>query len=126
MREVKKRSAVPVYAVGAVWLLYCLLFPLYRPQHFIILICLSIAAYAVFSRLFPDKTEYVEEPAKPEEPVTTGDERIDALLREGETAVSELHRLGGSIRDEEVKRKITRITELTEAIFNYPEAPERL
>ena len=117
MREVKKRSAVPVYAVGAVWLLYCLLFPLYRPLHFIILICLSIVAYAVCARLFPDKTEYVEEPAKPEESVTTGDERIDALLREGEAAVAELQRLGGSIRDDGVKQKVARITELTDAIF---------
>ncbi len=117
MKEVRKRSAAPVYAVGAAWLLYCLIFPLYKPLHFIILICLSIVVYAVFSKLFPEKIEYVEEPPEPEQPITTGDERIDALLRDGEAAMSELRRLGGSIRDDSIKSKVARITELTDAIF---------
>ena len=117
LKEVKKRSAAPIYAVGAVWLVYCLLFPLYRPIHFLIPIVLAIAAYAAASRIFPDKTEYVEEPPRPEEPFTTGDERIDALLREGEAADGELQRLGEAIRDPGVKAKVARIRELTAAIF---------
>ena len=114
MREKITRSVVPIYALAGTWLLYCLIFPLYRLRHFIILACVSVLVYLLFSKLFPPKVEYIEEP---KEPVTTGDEKIDALLREGETAVSEIDRLGASIKDEGIRAKVARISELTDKIF---------
>ena len=47
MREVRKKSVVPIYGVGAVWVIYCLFFPLYKLWHFIILAVLSVAAWLV-------------------------------------------------------------------------------
>lgn len=111
MREVRKKSVVPIYGLAAVWFIYCLVFPLYRLLHFIILAVLSAVAYFVLSKLFPGTVEYVEEPK------TTGNPEHDALLKEGEQAVLEMKRIKASITDAEVKSKIDRLTDLTDKIF---------
>ena len=36
MEKHVKRSVVPIYLVGAVWLAYALLFPLYQPVHYLL------------------------------------------------------------------------------------------
>ena len=43
MKKIVRKSAIPLYAVAVTWLLYGLLFPLYRLPHFL----LAIAATAV-------------------------------------------------------------------------------
>jgi 5-bromo-4-chloroindolyl phosphate hydrolysis protein len=112
--EKKKKSVLPVYGVAAVFVLYCLIFPLYRTGHFIALAFSAILAYFILSAIFPGKTEYIE---IPEEPERTGDEKINALLEEGEKAVSEMHRLRGAIPGEAVKKKIGDIAAVTDKIF---------
>ncbi len=114
MREIRRKSALPVYGLAAVWLLYCMLFPLYKLWHYVVLIILSVGAYIVFSLIFPGKTELVK---VPEKPVTTGNEEIDKLLAEGRTAVGEMNRLKSAIKDENVCRKIGELVEVTEKIF---------
>ncbi len=114
MREVKIKSPAPFYGLAAVWLGYCLFFPLYKLWHFVLLIGLGAASYFVFSILFPGKTEYVEEP---EQPVTTGNPDIDALLAEGTVAVNEMARLCASIKSEATCKKIDEIISLTDKIF---------
>ena len=114
MIEKKKKSIVPVYGVAVVWLLYCLAFPLYKTWHFIILACAAVLAYFVLSLIFPGRTEYIE---IPEEPVLTGDEKIDALLKEGEKAVLEMHRLQATIPEDSIKRKVGDIIDVTDKIF---------
>ena len=111
MREVKKKSPIPIYGFAAVWLIYCLFFPLYRLFHFIILAVISVIAYFVLSKLFPGTVEYIEEPK------TTGMPDHDALLKEGEIAITEMKRLRDSIADPEIKAKTERIIELTDKIF---------
>ena len=117
MREVRKKSAAPIYVFAGVWLLYCLFCPLYKLWHFILLICVSIVAMEVSKKLFPDKVEYVEELEPEPEPFTTGNAEHDALLKEGEMAVSELARLRDSIRDASVKAKTETLRGLTDRIF---------
>lgn len=114
IREVRKKSVVPVYGLAAVWLLYCLFFPLYMLWHFVILVILGIVAYIFLSILFPGVTEYVKEPEKP---TFTGNEEIDKLLVEGERAVGEMRRLRASIKDVKVCGKIDELTDVTEKIF---------
>ncbi len=114
MREIRKKSAAPAWGLAAIWLVYCLLFPLYKFWHFAVLVALGVAAYAVLSVIFPGKTEYVKEPEKP---VTTGDEKIDALMAEGVVAVNEMARLRDSIKNTEVKKKIDEIIAITDKIF---------
>ena len=97
MEKHVKRSVVPIYLVGAVWLAYALLFPLYQPVHYLLCGALSAAAFIVGKGLFPNKVYEVpgepeenkqEEPEKKEPPKSTGDPEIDALINKagGENA----------------------------------------
>ena len=110
-----KRSVVPIYLVGAVWLAYALLFPLYQPVHYLLCGALSAAAFIVGKGLFPNKVYEVpgepeenkqEEPEKKEPPKSTGDPEIDALIKERDRAVGEMRRLNDSIEDEEISAQI--------------------
>jgi len=114
MIEVKRKSVIPIYAISVVWVLYCLIFPLFRTWHIIIPVLISILVYTIFSKVFPGKVEYIEVPI---EPVRSGDEKIDALLAQGEIAVSEMKRLRESIPDECVQKKLDEIIPVTDSIF---------
>jgi len=114
MQEIRKKSAAPVYGFALVWVLYCLFFPLYKTIHFIILAVSATLSYLILSAVFPGTTEQIEIPKEPER---TGDERIDALLAEGEKAVLEMRSLCDSIPDEELKKTIRDIITVTEKIF---------
>jgi len=115
MIEIKKKSVVPVYGVAAAWALYCLIFPLYKTFHFIILACLAVLVYAGLSAIFPGRTEQIE---VPDEPVRTGNEEIDALLAEGEKACGEMRDLRDAIQGESVREKINEIIAVVGEIFN--------
>jgi len=110
-KEVKKPSVIPIYGIGVVIILYSLILPLYKPTHFLIMASVSIAAYFLLRIAFPGTVEIIEEP------ITTGDEKFDALIGEGEIAVKELTRLRNSINNEAVCRKIDDIIEVTRKIF---------
>ena len=115
MKEIIHKSALPIYLTAAVWALFCIIMPIYKLWHFIVLVVVTVLAFELFSKLFPGTKEYVQ---LPKEPVSTGDERIDALLAEGEKAVSQLKQLRASIKNTQVQEKIDKIIELTEKIFN--------
>ena len=114
MIEKKEKSILPVYGVALVWVLYCMIFPLYKTWHFIVLACSGVLAYIILSAVFPGKIVRIE---LPEEPVRTGDDKIDALLTEGEEAVTEMRRLHGMIPGESVKSKIEEIIFVTDKIY---------
>jgi len=113
--EVKRKSAVPVYGIGLVWVLYSLMFPLLMTWHFILVACVSVFAYFILSKIFPGTIEKIEVPIEPE---STGNELIDALLAEGTSAVSEMKRIHDSIPDINMQRKIHELILITEKIFN--------
>ena len=121
-----KRSVVPIYLVGAVWLAYALLFPLYQPVHYLLCGALSAAAFIVGKGLFPNKVYEVpgepeenkqEEPVKKEPPKSTGDPEIDALIKERDRAVGEMRRLNDSIEDEGISAQIDHLEEVTRKII---------
>ena len=114
VKEILHKSALPIYLTAAVWIVYCIVFPVYKLWHFAVLIVVTVLAYELFARLFPGKKEYVEEP---EEPVSTGDEQIDALLALGRETVDEMKVLRREIREQTVCGKIDRLMELTDKIF---------
>ena len=118
MKEIRKRSVVPIYAMAAFWIIYALFAPMYRLWHYALFLAAGIAVYLVFSKLFPGTVEYVKEPEKPKEPETTGNPEIDAMLKEGAIADSELRRLEESINVPSVKVKIAEIRDITAKIFN--------
>ena len=83
MKKIVHKSAIPLYAAAVTWLLYALLFPLYRLPHFL-LAAAAAAVVGVVARLFCRDT--VEE--VPEEPETTGNEELDKMIADGKKAIT--------------------------------------
>jgi hypothetical protein len=117
-----KKSAIPLYAVAVTWVLYALLFPLYRLPHFLLAIA-ATAVVGIVARLFcKDVVEEV-----PEEPVSTGDEELDNMLAEGKAAIEEMKALDIAIADEAISAQIVRLQILAQRIFDHVEShPEKL
>ena len=61
-----KRSVLPIYLVGVVWLAYALLLPLRTPVQYAICAAVSLAAFVVGKAVFPDKV-YQTPGGEPEE-----------------------------------------------------------
>ena len=114
MIEIKKKSVVPVYGTAAVWVLYCLAFPLYRPWHFVLLALSGIVAYALLAMAFPGTVTSIEATKEPER---TGDEKTDALLAEGQKSLDEMKALREAIPNEAVSTKADQIINITDQIF---------
>ncbi len=117
MREIKRRSAVPVYIAAGVYALYALIFPLYSSWHFLIAAVVTAAARLLADRLIKPVVEYIPEPEEEqqEEPVSYGTE-ADAILAEARTAHREMERLAASIGDEAVRQRIARLITLSDQI----------
>ncbi|MCD8323127.1 MAG: 5-bromo-4-chloroindolyl phosphate hydrolysis family protein [Oscillospiraceae bacterium] len=115
MREIKRRSAVPVYIAAGVYALYALIFPLYNSWHFLIAAVVTAAAWLIADWLIKPVVEYIPEPEEPEEPVSYGAE-TDAILAEAQTARREMERLSVSIGDETVRQRIARLIALSDQI----------
>ena len=124
MKKIVHKSAAPLYAAAVVWILYALLFPLYRVIHFVIVIIASALVYLVAKALCPD---IVEEVKVEEKPQTTGNEELDKMIADGKLAIGEMRRLNESIKDETVSRQIDRLEEISGKIFAQVQAePKKL
>lgn len=122
VKKIVRKSAIPLYAVAITWLLYGLLFPLYRLPHFLLAIA-ATAVVGVVARLFC--RDVVEE--VPEEPKTTGNAELDKMLSEGEKAIAEMKQLDADIADETISAQIVRLQILAQRIFDHVESnPEKL
>ena len=118
MRQVKRRSALPVYIAAGVYALCALILPLYKLWHFLVAALITAAAWIAADKLINPKVEYVPEPEKPAEPLTPA-EQIQA---QAALAREEMQRLAASIGDIAVKGKIDRLIQLSDAIAKDAEA----
>ena len=121
MKQIVRKSAVPLYA-AATWLLYALLFPLYRLPHYL-LAAGAAAVVGVIARLLcPNTVEEVEEKPRP-----TGNAALDKMIDDGKKAIAEMKRLDDSIADPTISAQIVRLQELSGKIFAQVEQhPEKL
>ena len=134
---VKKRTVLPVYFVGLTWLLWALLFDLYRPTHYIMAALLSAIAYFAGKMIFPDRGYEIQLDAQPqsaaqaapaaEKKSSNGNPETDALLAERDKAVSEMRRLNDSIKDVKISAQITHLETTTGKIIGaVVEKPSKL
>jgi len=112
--EIKKKSVIPLYCLAGVWVLYCLIFPVYKTWHFIVLVGVGALVYSILLKLFPGKVELIEVPQEPER---TGDEKLDDLLTKGETTVDEMRRLRSDIPAGAMGTKADELIDITDKIF---------
>ena len=117
MKKIIHKSAIPLYAAAAVWVLYALLFPLHRVMHFVLVAVGSLVVYLVASKLCPPIVEEVEE-----KPQKTGNEELDRMIAESRLAISELKRLDDNIEDETISAQIRRLEEISTKIFDQVRA----
>ena len=112
MKKIVHKPAAPLYAAAAVWVLYALLFPLYRVGHFVIVLVASAAVYGIARLFCKDVVEEV-----PEEPKTTGNPELDKMVSEGQKALEEMRRLNDSIQDAAISAQIDRLEQVSDKIF---------
>lgn len=130
MAKQVKKSVVPIYLVGGVWLTSGLFFSLHRVTDYALCGIVSAAAYVAGRALFPDKT--YEVPDKPEEkkeekPKSSGNPEIDKLIAERDKALSEMRRLNDAIKDEKISAQIEHLEDVTRKIIDQVAAePKKL
>ena len=115
MSVVKKKSVLPIYLIGFVWLLWAIFGSLHHLGHYFLAALVSIVVYTAAKAIFPDKSFEVktEEKSEPEQekvkPQPTCPPEIQALVTERDKAVSEMRRLNDSILDETISAQIDRL-----------------
>ena len=131
MAKQVKRSVLPIYLVGAAWLVYAALFPLRTLGQYLICAAVSAAVFVVGKAVFPDKAyqmpEAQEKPKGEKASAPSGNPEVDALLKERERALSEMRRLNDSIADEKISAQIDHLEEVTGKIIDHVAAqPKKL
>ena len=115
MATVKRRSTVPYYAAAGTWVIYALLFPLYRVSHFILVAAASAVVFFIMNAVCGTVEVTVPDPPKKEE--STGNPELDKMIKDGNLAISEMKRLNTSIKDEKISADIDRLEDLSAKIF---------
>lgn len=107
----KKRikSAIPIYAAAAVWLLLGLICPkmLLKIWFWPIAGALSAAVYLIAEKRFPGR-----------EAVQSGDRDVDALIEQGKAQLERLKAANDAIPDADISANLDRMTNAGEAIFD--------
>lgn len=130
----KKRSALPIYAIGIVWLLYAGKLNTFRG----ILSCAVVSAivYAILRIVLPGKkTDEPQKAAAPEQPQPKQAEKkpepqpelepaeklppeLQSVIYQGKRAIADIRRLNDEIPDERISAQIDLIERLTAQIFD--------
>ena len=137
----KKRSALPIYAIGAVWLLYAKKLDSLRG----IVSCavVSLIVYAILRIVTRGKkTEEPPKAAEPEQPQPKQEEKqpepqpereeklppeLQSVIYQGKRAIADIRRLNDEIPDERMSAQIDLIERLTAQIFDcVRQHPEKL
>ena len=139
----KKRSALPIYAIGIVWLLYAGKLNTFRG----ILSCAVVSAivYAILRIVLPGKkTDEPPKAAAPEQPQPKQAEKkpepqpepepeeklppeLQSVIYQGKRAIADIRSLNDEIPDERMSAQIDLIERLTTQIFDcVKEHPEKL
>ena len=137
----KKRSTIPVYAIGAVWLLYAKKLDSFRG----ILSCavVSLIVYAILRIVLrgkkTDEQPQAAAPAQPQpaekqpepQPRQEQEEKLppelQSVIFQGKRAIADIRRLNDEIPDERMSAQIDLIERLTAQIFDcVKQHPEKL
>ncbi len=137
MAFVRKKSVLPIYLVGATWLVWSVTAPLYRPTHYVMAALSSAAVYYLGKIILQNKSYEMPDPqpqdapqaqAQPQtQPEAHTDPEIAALLQERDRAVGEMRRLNDAIEDPQLSEQIDRLEHTTQKIMDaVVKAPEKL
>lgn len=121
----RKRSAAPIYTFAAVWLLMCMILPVYKLGGLIVTIIIA-SCFSYFVGKQAGKKAKAQENAEqlrretetqqPETEKKSYGPEIDPIIDEGNRALSEMGRLYMSIKDPEIRKKINELMRITDKI----------
>lgn len=121
MKQVHKSSVVPIYGVGATWLVCAVLFGLYEPMHYVACVVMSVAVYLLLKKKFPGKMQTVaESETKPD----TGNAELDETILQGRQHLAKIRDLNARIPDGRISDKLDQIENLTHKILARVEKDE--
>ena len=122
----KQRSVLPLYLVGAVWVIGAVFFNVNQAAGYVRLALISALVYLIAYAIFPNKMVEVELPDPKPAEQTPKDPELAALQKERDRALEELKRLNENITDEKLSRQLDHIQATTEKIFAFVlEHPEK-
>lgn len=115
MARIRKKSAVPVYSIAALWMFWASCMPMYRVSNYIWLGIWSVIIYKFTGLFWRGKWEEIADP----EPLyqSTGNPELDELVVQKNVAIQKMRELNGKIRDEKLSGQIDHMEELTDNIF---------
>ena len=125
MATVKKirKSVAPYYGVAATWVVYALLFDLYKISNFVFAGLLSAGVFLLLRAVCKDEEYEAEVPHPPQpQPAATGSAGLGKILQDRAKAVSEMKRLDGNIADEKISADIRRLETVSQSIFDQVKA----
>lgn len=112
--EKRIKSPFPLYIAAGCILLVGLILPLYRLWGILLTAALSVAAYLISKRFFPDRIELVE--VEPE--YRTGIKELDESLGEASERLRSLRGMMGSFPDARINAAIARMVRAGDAILD--------
>ena len=115
----KVRSVIPIYLMGAVWLIGTVFFGVYQVAGFVRLALVSVLVYLIAYAIFPTKTVPVQEQEKAQKRTPPADPERAALEQERDRALTELRRLNDAITDPKLTAQLDHISATTAKIFAY-------
>ena len=118
--EVRRKSVLPWYFAGLVWLVGALALPIYQLWALAVVAVLSVVGFAAARRICPDVV------TRKEVPFMTGQEDADQMLALIDQKRKELHQLNVRIEDEPLSAAMDRMEKACLGILNEVEQhPEK-
>lgn len=118
--EVRRKSVLPWYFAGLVWLVGALVLPIYQLWALAVVAVLSVAGFFAARRICPDVV------SRKEVPFMTGQEDADQMLALIDQKRKELHQLNVRIEDEPLSAAMDRMEKACLGILNEVEQhPEK-
>lgn len=113
--EVRRKSVLPWYFAGLVWLVGALVLPIYQLWALAVVAVLSVAGFFAARRVCPDVI------SRKEVPFMTGKEDVDEMLRLIDAKKRELHALNLRIEDEPLSAAMDRMETACQGILDEVE-----
>jgi ketosteroid isomerase-like protein len=112
----EKPSVLPIYAAALVWILGCILLPIYKLWALLLTAALSGACHAIAKGVCPPRV------VEHEVPFHTGSGDVDEMLVDIQSKLDTLHTLNDSLPDAEMTAAMTRMEKAGRAIVEAVEA----
>ncbi len=112
MFEIKEKSVIPIYSAGIAFLLYSLIFPLYRITDYIISVCVCALVFVITNKLTTKRTVLSHN-------IEKTNTVADKVIESGMKTIAEIKEMSNKLKDGQLKSYVDEIIGLAIEIFEY-------